>query len=180
MAKTKPKGKAKRTVRDRVENNGGSTGGKRVGGVTGKGFRPGQSGNPGGRPKALAEVKALAAEHTRDAINALHAIATDDKKDERARVQAAVALLDRAWGKPAQAVEVSGPAGGPVQQEVRAEVTPSEPPIPDEERARKLLEAARRAGLLGAGGNPAADPAAVPVVEAGADAAAGGVPDAGV
>jgi hypothetical protein len=31
-----------------VENNGGAV---RVGGVTGRGFRKGQSGNPGGRPK---------------------------------------------------------------------------------------------------------------------------------
>lgn len=78
--------------------------------------------------------------------------------------------------------EVSGPGGGPIQTqaEVRAEVTPSEPPISDEERAKLLLDAARRAGLLGAGGDPAADSAAVPVVEAAADAAAGGVPDPGM
>ena len=35
-----------------VENNGATTEG--LGGITGKGFRPGQSGNPGGRPKGLA------------------------------------------------------------------------------------------------------------------------------
>ncbi len=32
-----------------VENNEPST--KKLGGITGKGFKPGQSGNPGGRPK---------------------------------------------------------------------------------------------------------------------------------
>ncbi len=32
-----------------VENNAEST--KKLGGITGKGFKPGQSGNPGGRPK---------------------------------------------------------------------------------------------------------------------------------
>ena len=34
-----------------VQNNGGATGG-----VTGKGFRPGRSGNPGGRPQGLARA----------------------------------------------------------------------------------------------------------------------------
>jgi hypothetical protein len=33
-----------------VQNNGGTT---RLGGITGKGFMPGRSGNPGGRPKKL-------------------------------------------------------------------------------------------------------------------------------
>jgi hypothetical protein len=40
-----------------VENNKKTTGkkttGKKLGGCTGKGFKPGQSGNPGGRPKGL-------------------------------------------------------------------------------------------------------------------------------
>jgi Family of unknown function (DUF5681) len=35
----------------RVQNNGGTTGG-----ITRKGFMPGQSGNPGGRPKSLAKA----------------------------------------------------------------------------------------------------------------------------
>ena len=34
-----------------VENNGGSTGG-----ITGRGFQPGRSGNPGGRPQSLAKA----------------------------------------------------------------------------------------------------------------------------
>jgi len=36
---------------DDVQNNENSTPEKKLGGVTGKGFMPGQSGNPGGRPK---------------------------------------------------------------------------------------------------------------------------------
>jgi hypothetical protein len=34
-------------------------------------FKPGQSGNPGGRPKGWAEVNALARQHTAAAIEAL-------------------------------------------------------------------------------------------------------------
>jgi hypothetical protein len=37
------------------ENNGGTTRTRR-GGVTGRGFLPGQSGNPGGRPRGIAAL----------------------------------------------------------------------------------------------------------------------------
>lgn len=36
-------------------------------------------------------------------------------ESEAARVSAAEALLNRGWGKPRQAVEHSGPAGGPIE-----------------------------------------------------------------
>lgn len=64
-------------------------------------FAKGVSGNPGGRPKALVEVKALAQKHTVDAINALAKIVRTGK-NEQAIIAAATALLDRAWGKPTQ------------------------------------------------------------------------------
>ena len=37
----------------------------------GKGFKPGVSGNPGGMPKRVGEVKALCKEHTEEAVNVL-------------------------------------------------------------------------------------------------------------
>ena len=43
----------------------------------GKPFRKGQSGNPGGRPKVVAEVKELAREHTAEAIETLKQNAED-------------------------------------------------------------------------------------------------------
>jgi hypothetical protein len=73
---------------------------KRLGGATGKGWRPGQSGNVGGRPRAAANVQALARVHTEAAIETLVSCLTDPKL----KVQAAVALLDRGWGKPAQEI----------------------------------------------------------------------------
>lgn len=70
----------------------------------------GQSGNPGGRPKTLAEVKALAQKHTLDAIKALVKIATKGK-NEGAVVSAANSIMDRAYGKPTQ--PISGDADAP-------------------------------------------------------------------
>ena len=45
----------------------------------GKPFKKGQSGNPGGRPKVVAEVKELARAHTAAAIETLVAIMTNPK-----------------------------------------------------------------------------------------------------
>lgn len=66
-------------------------------------FEKGTSGNPGGRPKELAELKELAREHTPMAIEKLAEIAQVADSDA-ARVAAIKELLDRAWGKAAQAI----------------------------------------------------------------------------
>jgi hypothetical protein len=63
-------------------------------------FEPGQSGNPGGRPKGLAEVQQLAREHAPAAVRTLARIMRSRASDDRARIAAAVALLDRGFGKP--------------------------------------------------------------------------------
>ena len=70
-------------------------------------FQAGTSGNPGGRPKGLSEVIALAREHTELAITTLVDIAKQTKAAPAARVAAASALLDRGWGKPAQAIQAT-------------------------------------------------------------------------
>lgn len=68
------------------------------------GLRPwpkGVSGNPGGRKPGLEQ---MCRKHTAAAINAL----VRALRVPQTRVPAAVALLDRGWGKPLQSVEVNG------------------------------------------------------------------------
>ena len=80
-----------------AENNHATT---RPGGITGNGFKPGQSGNPGGRPKGLAKT-------VRDACggsplclaHVLLEITKNPKAHDRDRVAACRELLDRGWGK---------------------------------------------------------------------------------
>lgn len=74
-------------------------------------FQPGQSGNPGGRPKAVAKVQDLARIHTEAAIGTLVEIMSDDTAAKPARVAAAVAILDRGYGKPVQPIDGDGEGG---------------------------------------------------------------------
>lgn len=63
-------------------------------------FEKGQSGNPGGRPKENAEVKALARSHGKAALEKI--VALMGSQDERIALAASQTLLDRGFGKPAQ------------------------------------------------------------------------------
>jgi hypothetical protein len=65
-------------------------------------WKPGQSGNPSGKAKAIADMEHKAREHGDKAIKTLAAGLDDD--DARVRMSAATALLDRGFGKPAQAI----------------------------------------------------------------------------
>ncbi len=80
----------------------------------------GVSGNPGGRPKGIGEVRELARSHTADAIDGLVAIASNPDAPAAARVAAYNSLLDRGWGRPSQMLETTDP-GSLVVQIVRSE-----------------------------------------------------------
>lgn len=78
--------------------------GRRKQGGRGRPFPKGQSGNPGGRPKAIAEVRELAREHTGGAIGTLAEIMNSKKAPPGARISAAAELLNRGWGRSEQAI----------------------------------------------------------------------------
>jgi len=71
-------------------------------------FVPGQSGNPGGRPKDEHRVAELARSYTLEAIDTLVELMRDGK-DERVRGTAAQALLDRGWGKAKVEIATQAP-----------------------------------------------------------------------
>ena len=65
--------------------------------MIGRPFPKGMSGNAGGRPKAAYSIQELARKHAPEAIKTLAYITKNGTPG--ARVSAAVALLDRAYGK---------------------------------------------------------------------------------
>jgi hypothetical protein len=62
---------------------------------------------PNDMPKTLTEIRSLARSHTRTAINVLVRVMRSEDATHAARVSAANAILDRGWGKAAQALENS-------------------------------------------------------------------------
>ncbi|GEO42309.1 hypothetical protein SAE02_64570 [Skermanella aerolata] len=66
----------------------------------------GVSGNPGGRPKLEVSIRDLAQQNSMEALETLVQVMRSGKPGER--LVAANAILDRAYGRPTQSVEMSG------------------------------------------------------------------------
>lgn len=82
-------------------------------------FKPGQSGNPSGKPKITAserELIELCKEQGPAAVATLTELMVTG--DDRTRVTCAQILLDRGYGKPRQAVTISGDAENPIVHEL--------------------------------------------------------------
>jgi hypothetical protein len=71
------------------------------------GFRKGQTGNPGGRPRVIESLTREARLHTHEALRTLLKLMRS-AQSENVRLNAAGLILDRGWGKPVQAVQVDG------------------------------------------------------------------------
>ena len=67
-------------------------------------WKPGQSGNPSGKPRRDIDIAALARSHAPEALAALVAALQSPKE----RVSAATVILDRAFGKPKQTIDTTG------------------------------------------------------------------------
>ena len=85
-----------------VENNEKTTA---EGGVTGAGFKPGKSGNPGGRPKVPEDVRTALVAACPDAVKLLVDTVNNKKAKPALRVACANAVIDRVYGKSKQIVE---------------------------------------------------------------------------
>lgn len=70
--------------------------------LRGRPFQPGQSGNPGGRPKMPDDLKNALRLRADDALAVLVEVMADPAAPHAARVAAANAILDRGYGKPTQ------------------------------------------------------------------------------
>ena len=66
-------------------------------------WRPGRSGNPGGRPRIVKEIRELARQHGAAAIERLRDLM--HSSNGGVAVRAASELLDRGYGRPSQSVE---------------------------------------------------------------------------
>lgn len=85
---------------------------------------PGVSGNPGGRPKGLAEHREQCRDLSADVRDRFHEILA--KGADKDAIAAGREIWANGWGKPAQRVEVSAPGGGAVKvtyDDVREKLT---------------------------------------------------------
>ena len=88
-------------------------------------FVKGVSSDPTGRPRESAEIKALARERSPEAFECIVTLMKD--ADPRVRLAAAQAVLNRAWGKLAQATELTASVSSTTMthEEALAELRPS-------------------------------------------------------
>jgi len=84
------------------------------------GARPGAGRKTGEISQAKRDMAEMAKEHAEAALKTLANIQGDKGAPAAARVSAATAILDRAFGKPVQGVTHSGPGGGPIEHSIAA------------------------------------------------------------
>jgi hypothetical protein len=68
-------------------------------------WKAGQSGNPNGRPKPEVDIAALARKHGTKCIEVVVDLLSSE--DEKMRLSAAIALLDRGFGRPKQEMDIN-------------------------------------------------------------------------
>lgn len=117
-------------------------------------FLPGNRANPGGRPRELKELKHYIQLHGFELVEALFAVVRGEPRQERRgrrttlvypapneRVLACKELLNRGYGRPVLAVEMTGRAGGPLETRDIMDMTSGE-------RRARLNELMAKAGAI--------------------------------
>lgn len=94
-----------------LKTTGATTTAKQPGGVTGKGFQPGQSGNPGGRPRSERKLlEGMFGEAGEKLYRQLEMMLAQPKTPVKLRAQIVMFLIERLHGKAPQRVDLE--AGG--------------------------------------------------------------------
>lgn len=87
-------------------------------------FKPGQSGNPKGRPPggaSLAErIRAKCGDNGDGYVDMLHDLAMDEQQPTKFRIDAVKILLDRGFGKPPQEISVTSGVASMSDEELEA------------------------------------------------------------
>ena len=98
--------------------------GRGSGGITGRGFTPGQSGNPGGRPKGFVPLLRQYTSDGEELVSFMLKVFRGESINKhvpklKERIEAATWLADRGFGKPVQA------NGHEIQKETQNPFDPS-------------------------------------------------------
>ena len=118
--------------------------------ATPKSKRGGARKGAGRKPGVVSQAKLTLAEQARvygpDLIKALYQIAMDEEAPPNARVSAANSILDRAYGRPLNAMEVTGKDGGAIEHTMKARVV-IVPPKEIAEVATRLIQSEQDGGM---------------------------------
>jgi len=82
--------------------------------VRGRPFLPGNSANPGGRPKGLAELVRRETKDGAELVAFMLRVLRSRKEPMRHKLEAVAWLADRGFGKALQQMELSGPGSEPL------------------------------------------------------------------
>lgn len=97
------------------------------------GARPGAGRKPGKVAQATRDIQGLAKEHASEALSTLVTIAKSRTASDAARVAAANSILDRAYGKPKQSVDLNGEGLAGLSVTYIAPAAPAAQPVPASE-----------------------------------------------